>query len=49
MWVEAFKSIAKTGKKSKKSLFIDETNPVETIDEVIHQLRTSYPDLIIGF
>ena len=49
MWVEAFKKIAKPGKKNKNCLFVDETNPTESIDEAINQLRITYPDLIVGF
>lgn len=49
MWVEAFHIIAKPAKKGKTAMFIDTTNPKETIDEVTERLRINYPDLIIGF
>jgi len=49
MWVEAFHAVAKPAKKGKRAMFIDVTNPKETIDEVAEKLRVTYPDLIIGF
>lgn len=49
MWVETFLSIAKPAKKGKKAHFIDSTDPAETIKEISNRMRTTYPDLIIGF
>jgi hypothetical protein len=49
MWVEAFNAIAKPAKKGKNAMFIDATNPKESIDEVAARLRVTYPDLIVNF
>jgi hypothetical protein len=49
MWVEAFNDKAKPGKKSKAAYYVDATDPVDSINEVLSKLRIEYPDLIIGF
>lgn len=48
-WYDAFTEKAVSIKKIKTKMYIDMTNPIDTIKEVNLLMRVTYPDLIVGF
>lgn len=47
-WMDEFRPLAKNSKSTKTQFYIDATNPMETIKEVIGVIGQKYPDLIVN-
>jgi hypothetical protein len=48
-WYEVFKQTAAPIKKTRTNLYVDMTDPMDTIKEVHNIMRVNYPDLIVNF